>query len=336
MKKLNFFFVAMIISSLSFGQVDSYSDDFDSYNVGDYMGVVGTADGWTTWSGTTGGAEDVQVSDSMAMSGANSLEFIGGGGQDVILDFGGEYNYGTFTFEMELYSDSGWYWNLQGNTSPGITFPLQMYCPDDSLQINDANFFYYDEDYAHFGEWAHILVHIDLDSNVWSVIIEGDTLASWPNQEINQVASCDFYPIDANDAFWVDDVMWSWDTTVVTPTSDTTTVTIDGVMVYVIDGDSFEVWDGNFVPYGLEELDNGSVSMYPNPANDVLTVSFGREVTNLEVALLDIKGRQVVANFKNVNGRNQTLDVSNIPSGVYVMKGQSKTFNFQKSVIIQH
>ena len=83
-------------------------------------------------------------------------------------------------------------------------------------------------------------------------------------------------------------------------------------------------------------MDNGAVSMYPNPANDVLTVSFGRKVTNLEVSLVDIQGKQVFANFKNVDGRNQSLDVTNIPSGVYIMKGSSKTFNFRKSVVIQH
>ncbi|NCG29418.1 MAG: T9SS type A sorting domain-containing protein [Bacteroidetes bacterium] len=339
MKTFNFFFVSMIISSLSFGQVDSYSEDFDSLSAGDYMGVVGAANGWTTWSGTTGTAEDVQVSDSMSNSGSNSIYFDGapgGGAHDVLLDFGGEYNYGTFTVDLELYADSGFYWNLQGNTSPGITFPLQMYCLDDSLQINDAAFFYYYEDYMNYGEWAHFTMHMDLDSNVWTVLLNNDTLASFPNAMINQVASMDLYPLDAHHDFFIDDVMWTWDTTVVTPTSDTTQIIVGGDTAWVIDGDTFEMWDGGYVPYGVEELDNGAVSMYPNPANDVLTVSFGRKVTNLEVSLVDIQGKQVFANFKNVDGRNQSLDVTNIPSGVYIMKGSSKTFNFRKSVVIQH
>ena len=133
MKKFTLLAASLCAALVSFGQ---WSENFDSYNVGDYMGVVGAGSGWTTWSGTTGGAEDVQVSDGQAQSGNNSI-FIdgapGGGPQDVVLDFGGEYADGTFHLDMAIYADSGFYFNFQGNTAIGTSFPLQVYLLDDWL-----------------------------------------------------------------------------------------------------------------------------------------------------------------------------------------------------------
>ena len=61
------------IFSLGSLMAQSMNENFDSRTVGEYMGVV--SPDWTTWSGAVGGAEDVQVTNVMAASVANSIYF---------------------------------------------------------------------------------------------------------------------------------------------------------------------------------------------------------------------------------------------------------------------
>ena len=108
MKNYYTFILSALIAVNALAQ--DYSEDFDSFNVDDYIGVVGADNGWTTWNGSTGGASDAKITDVKANSGSNALYFSsttdGGGPQDVILDFGGPYTMGTLTFEQKIYVES--------------------------------------------------------------------------------------------------------------------------------------------------------------------------------------------------------------------------------------
>ena len=90
MKKPLLVLIFGLVSQL--GVAQTFSDDFESYNVGDYIGVESTE--WTTWSGTVGGNEDAPVVEDNAHSGSNSTYYSStsgtGGPQDVILPFNGE------------------------------------------------------------------------------------------------------------------------------------------------------------------------------------------------------------------------------------------------------
>ncbi|MFT7614822.1 MAG: hypothetical protein ACI9J3_003809, partial [Parvicellaceae bacterium] len=127
MKKHLLIAAGLIIGSSLTAQV-SFSDDFESYTAGDYIGVVSPT--WTTWSGATGGAEDVQVGTLQASSGANSIYFSStagtGGPQDVVLPFGGAYDNGMFDISMDVYVASGKnaYFNLQAEATIGTTWAL--------------------------------------------------------------------------------------------------------------------------------------------------------------------------------------------------------------------
>ena len=87
MKKSILFLMSVVASSTIFAQ--SFTDDFESYAVGSYLGSS-SAD-WTTWSGTEGGAEDVTINADNASSGSQSIYFsstsANGGPQDVVLPF---------------------------------------------------------------------------------------------------------------------------------------------------------------------------------------------------------------------------------------------------------
>ena len=97
--------MSVVASSTIFAQ--TFSDDFESYSVGSYLGTS-SAD-WTTWSGTEGGAEDVTINNNNASSGNQSIYFsstaANGGPADVVLPFDQVYNSGNFSFEANFYVD---------------------------------------------------------------------------------------------------------------------------------------------------------------------------------------------------------------------------------------
>jgi hypothetical protein len=56
MKKL--YFIVMGLFAFQSAQAQLFSDNFDSYTVGQYLGPQSLT--WSTWSGAEGGAEDAQ------------------------------------------------------------------------------------------------------------------------------------------------------------------------------------------------------------------------------------------------------------------------------------
>ncbi|MBN2730262.1 MAG: hypothetical protein JXR53_13640 [Bacteroidales bacterium] len=68
-KTLLFLFAFGILYSLSAQVI--VTENFDSYTVGDHLAQTAGAP-WTTWSGTTGAAEDPLISATQSSSAANS------------------------------------------------------------------------------------------------------------------------------------------------------------------------------------------------------------------------------------------------------------------------
>ena len=207
MKKITFLISALLLSSAANAQI--YSDDFEGFSVGDYMGVVSPTY-WTTWSGATGGAEDVQVTDAQASSGSNSIYFsstdANGGPQDVLIDFGQQYTDGIFTFEADFYVEAGKnaYFNFQGTSTPGTTWSMNcnmdngLLSLDDGLTSNLATASYTDE------TWLTLRIEANLSTGRWVAYVDGTCIGVWANG-VNQIASCDLYPV-LNSGYYVDDV----------------------------------------------------------------------------------------------------------------------------------
>lgn len=84
---------------------------------------------------------------------------------------------------------------------------------------------------------------------------------------------------------------------VTAPENDTQSVFVDGELVYIINGDSFEIWDGNYVPLGLEETpDEFTTKVYPNPtpAFELVQVEIDvPEPAHIQARIYDINGREV-------------------------------------------
>ena len=218
MKKLCTLF---LVSLSSLGLYAQGSYNFDNYAAGSYMGNL-SAD-WTTWSGTTGGAEDVKIDTMNSYSGSNSIYFSStsatGGPQDVLLNFGGAVlQNGDFSFESMFYieGDNAGYFNFQGEITPGNSFATSCYLDDDGgLILSPDGPSVISQSYP-LDQWFNLKITADLTLNVWELFIDGVSQGTWQNT-VNQVASVDLYPVNpdnmgsnTNSSYWMDDVMWDF------------------------------------------------------------------------------------------------------------------------------
>jgi hypothetical protein len=66
----------------------------------------------------------------------------------------------------------------------------------------------------------------------------------------------------------------------------------------------------------LNEVENNvSFGVYPNPANDFVTIS---DANGTEVRILDMLGRTLIA--KSVKSSNETISIDNLNNGMYMIQ----------------
>lgn len=80
----------------------------------------------------------------------------------------------------------------------------------------------------------------------------------------------------------------------------------------------------------VSDLDSNKIAHYPNPVKDVLNIVDTKEISS--VAVFDLSGKQVFS--QNVNNKQTQINVSNLPTGIYIVKanvnGEVKTFKIVK------
>lgn len=214
--------LAILFIAPNFLNAQTFSDDFEGYNVGDYIGA--NSSNWTTWSGTTGGAEDAKVVDDKASSGTKSIFFKGtanGGPQDVVLPFGGLHETGVFEYAMKMYIPlgKGAYFNFQGAQQIGTLWSLDCFLNNDgTMSINvpasgNVGMINFPADI-----WFELKFEVNLNTNTWKLFKDG-TLALEFQSATNVVASIDLFPTDGDSEFWVDDVSYQYTPYVVSGTN---------------------------------------------------------------------------------------------------------------------
>ncbi|TNE73814.1 MAG: hypothetical protein EP333_06365, partial [Bacteroidetes bacterium] len=183
MRRKLLFALALFAGSAVHGQI--FTDDFESYTVGQYLGPQ-SAD-WTTWSNADGSAEDVLVSNANASSGSNSLYFSssasGGGPQDVVLPFDQVYSSGTFTFEANFFVESGKgaYFNMQGTLTVAQIWALDCYMiQDGTLKLSNSGTPYLTANYPP-ATWFNMRIEMDLTSNIWELFIDNVSMGTFAN-----------------------------------------------------------------------------------------------------------------------------------------------------------
>jgi hypothetical protein len=212
MKKSFLLFAGIMSAQLASAQI--FSDNFDAYAAGSYLGPQSTS--WSTWSGTEGNTSDVTITNNNAASAPNSVYFsstvAAGGPQDVVLNFGQLYNSGIFTLNTDLYVNSGKgaYYNIQGATTIGNLWALNVHMDAGELAIDDGNtpnlcLGTYPE-----AAWFNLKIEANLTLHVWKAYVNNVLVGTWVNG-VNSVASADFYPLQ-NHQFYMDNVSFDHQT----------------------------------------------------------------------------------------------------------------------------
>lgn len=206
MKKITLFASALLLFNGAQAQI--FSDDFESYAVGSYIGPQSTQ--WRTWSaGGEGTSEDVQVTDAQASSGTKAIYFsstaANGGPQDVVLDFGMLYNSGEFTYQSDIYvnANKSGYFNIQGANAIGGSYALDVFMENGTISVQNAGVEKLLTPYAS-ATWFTMTIVANLTTKIWEMKIDGVSVGKWTNA-VNTVRYVDLYPIQGSQ-FYVDDV----------------------------------------------------------------------------------------------------------------------------------
>lgn len=207
-KLLTILLVSFMFITLGFSQTTIFADDFEGFTVGDW---VSSSPDWDTWSGTTGGADDAQISDDYnhTSGGANSLKIETD--QDIVYYCGdkttGEYQ---IKFWYYLPTGQGGYFNLQHQFGATWAFSVEFHDGGTGfLHVNDANHnFTYTQD-----TWVEVIMDIDLGADNIVLNIEGTEVHTWPFSQEEGGGSSDinldcvnFYGFpDVTPPYYIDD-----------------------------------------------------------------------------------------------------------------------------------
>jgi len=214
MKKILLMICGVVFSASLFAQI--FTDNFDTYSVGQGL-VAQNPTNWDTWTPSTPG-EDVLVSSANASSVANSLYFssTGGGPEDIILRYASVYTSGDFTFDMNVYVESGKgaYFNMQETWVVGAVWAVDCFMLNNgTLKLSNGGTPYLTTTYP-TGTWFNLRIDIDLTTNNWELFIDNVSQGTFSNPT-NSIGILDLYPTNPTSeggnnvsGFYVDDVSY--------------------------------------------------------------------------------------------------------------------------------
>jgi len=81
----------------------------------------------------------------------------------------------------------------------------------------------------------------------------------------------------------------------------------------------------------INEDNKKLISIYPNPFTDFITINSSSEKTDLQLKITDISGRIVL--FQKLHSRVETIDLSKLEKGVYLVSVLSKRLVYVKKIV---
>lgn len=259
-----------------------FTDDIESYA----LGPVHTGH-WSSWDGSAG-AIDAIVTNIRSNSGTQSILIQEGGTQDAILDLGNK-GFGVWTVNFKLFipTDSTGYYNFQEIVPvSGGAFTIDLFfnkdgtAPGDGVisddQQVDVATFSYPEN-----AWFDVSHVINVSTDSIFITVDGNLVYEGPFNSGSKLGGIDFYSIDANNRMYIDDIDY-----------------FSGAV-------------------GIEETNaNLELTVFPNPVNNILNLTAGKNITN--VTIYDMVGK-VVKNI-DFNALSLTVNTSDLASGTYMVK----------------
>ena len=90
------------------------------------------------------------------------------------------------------------------------------------------------------------------------------------------------------------------------------------------------------VPVTIAELETPEeISLAPNPATDIIALTFNQFLSDATVVIYNLFGQEVLSKT-NVSGNMTTVDLSNLRSGVYICSvSQNNTMYYRQKIVVQ-
>ena len=305
----NFYLVILAIFTLIFSTHSQIiEDDFEFYVLGD-MGIQNPSV-WSVWNGDPAAGGGIIV----AEGNGGQIGYIGPNSfQDALLLLNNQTS-GIYFLEFEMFISTGStaYFNIQGETETNVGTGYQGAGAGGAGVFNSGNLYFnnaggapgvFEDDatgetgFYPEEEWFPVFVEIDVDAATYLISIDGMLVhvAPVPFQGDTTLGAIDFFSIDANNNYWIDNVIF---------------------------------WDGVII--GTEDFSTTNFGVYPNPVQDVLNI---RSIATIDtIAIYDVLGKLV--QMVTPETISPSIDMTTLSSGVYLVKvtigDASKTFKVIK------
>ena len=295
--------------------VIGHSEDFDSYNVGDYI-VASDPSNWDVWpGGVPGGAYDMQVTDVQG-NGGNSLRVFNVDGTDVVMEFGQALSTGRFYYSMDMYLVADGYINFQEDVVIGTAWNMSVTFINGviDITIDGASVLtgsYTSTDPAGNTLWNTFEFECNYSTGVWEVFADGVSQGTFVNPD--PVASVNIYP-GTGVEYYLDNVEWS------AVTDDACRSERTEAVVTVNDCSN------------IDELSFKDLNIYPNPNNGQFTITNSQEIT--DIIITDLQGK-VVYNNNNINLNKVNVELIDLERGMYMINLKTIDGMITKTVTLQ-
>jgi hypothetical protein len=214
-------------------------------------------------------------------------------------------------FEWGGYQSIGGNYTFPANR-PGWAMPIHQL-----FNTYGVNIFFQGHD--------HLFAHEVLDSVTYQEV----PMAADSTYEIGMLANASAYTADTLDG-----------TGHLRVTVSPSCVTVDFVRAYLpadtLSGQhhnrevAFSYTIGNCTA-GINTVNKSDdIKVYPNPANNILSVKIPDGINDYRINLVNTLGETLLQSKVNV------IDIRNIPDGIYLVNVQSEKSNFNKKIIINH
>ncbi len=85
---------------------------------------------------------------------------------------------------------------------------------------------------------------------------------------------------------------------------------------------------------GINESNLINWKIYPNPANETVTIEINQDTDFEVVQLTDLTGR-IIKEWDWINSTNMTLDISDIPTGCFILRMKSSYMEWSRKLLIE-
>jgi len=182
--------------------IAGHFEDFDSYNVGDYI-VASDPNNWDVWPGG-GAAVDMPISDVQG-NGGNSLRVFNTDGTDVVLEFGEAFSTGYFYYATDMYIVGEGYFNFQEDVNIGASWNMSITFIGGIINVDVDGASVLTGAYPGNNNWFSVEFECDYSTGTWEVFTNGASQGTFINPD--PVASVNIYP-GAGVEYYLDNVEW--------------------------------------------------------------------------------------------------------------------------------